>query len=327
MRLPQFDYIEPKTLKQAISALAADPARSVLLAGGTDLLVNMKQRLVTPTRIINLKRISKLAFVSTGRSGLRIGALATLDDIAASPAVQKAYPALSLAAGAAGAYAHQVMGTVGGNLCQGNRCRFYNQSASWRDARTPCYKAGGNTCWVVNKPKECHSTYSGDLAPVLIALDAKVSLLGPKRTRSVAVKDLYTQDGHAPLALRRGEILQEVVVPPPSGHTVYLKVRLRESIDFPIISLAVSIAKARNGAVSKARIVFSAVGSGPVQAPDAEAALKGSLLDDGVVDRVCRRVSREITPWRTSQTTPGYKRRMAGNLLKQALDTLRNGAI
>jgi CO/xanthine dehydrogenase FAD-binding subunit len=121
MRLPKFEYLEPKTLKEATKALASDAKGSVLLAGGTDLLVNMKHKVIQPKQMINLKTIPKLVYISNGRGGLRIGALTTLHDIASSPIIQERVPVLSQAAGEVGAYAHQTMGTLGGNICQGNR--------------------------------------------------------------------------------------------------------------------------------------------------------------------------------------------------------------
>jgi CO/xanthine dehydrogenase FAD-binding subunit len=125
MRLPKFEYLEPKSLKQASKALAIDPSGSVLLAGGTDLLVNMKHRMIQPKKVINLKGIPKLAYISQGRDGLRIGALTTLHDFASSPLVKEKYPSLSQAAQEVGAYSHQVMGTIGGNLCPGKRKIYF----------------------------------------------------------------------------------------------------------------------------------------------------------------------------------------------------------
>jgi CO/xanthine dehydrogenase FAD-binding subunit len=120
-----------------------DTKGSVLLAGGTDLLVNMKHRVIQPKRLINLKAIPKLTYILNGQDGLRIGTLTTLHDLGSSPVIKERYPVLSQAANEVGAYAHQTMGTLGGNLCQGNRCRFYNQSVFWRSVRPSCYKAGG----------------------------------------------------------------------------------------------------------------------------------------------------------------------------------------
>jgi 4-hydroxybenzoyl-CoA reductase subunit beta len=243
MRLPRFEFLEPKTLKEATRALASDRKGAVLLAGGTDLLVNMKNRLIQPTRVINLKSIPTLVYISPAKDGLRIGALTPLHDLALSPIIRETYPVLCHAASEVAAYGLQVMGTLGGNLCQQNRCRYYNQSAAWRSARPLCYKAGGNRCYVVQKSRECHSTYCGDMAPVLIALDAQIKTVGPEGERSFPLKKLYTHNGKKPLSFKKGEILREVFVPPPSGKSLYLKWRRRESLEFPIVSVAVSIDK------------------------------------------------------------------------------------
>ena len=324
MRLPKFEYLEPRSLKEAINAFVSDTKGSVLLAGGTDLLVNMKHRVVQPKQVINLKTIPKLAYITNVKSELRIGALATLRDLASSPAIQERFPILSQVATEVGAYAHQTMGTLGGNLCQGNRCRFYNQSPFWRSVRSPCYKAGGNVCHVVRKPKECHSAYCGDMAPVLIALEAQVRVVGPDGERAFPLGKLYTQNGKKPLSLRKGEILKEVLVPPPSGKTLYLKWRLRESIEFPIVSLALHIEKDGNEGIQKARIIFSAVGSGPVETLEAEKMLKNRSLDDQSIERVSKQAVREISPMRTSISSPSYKRKIAGILLRQALEEVLN---
>ncbi|OGP77216.1 MAG: hypothetical protein A2V86_00715 [Deltaproteobacteria bacterium RBG_16_49_23] len=323
MRLPQFEYVEPKTLKQASKTLASDK-RTVALAGGTDLLVNMKHRVIEPKRIINLKTIPKLNHVAAGKEGLRIGALATLHDISSSLVIKERCPALAQAAREVGAYAHQAMGTLGGNLCQGNRCRFYNQSAFWRGVRPPCFKVAGKVCYVVPKSKECHSAYCGDLAPVLIALDAQMKIAGPEGERSLPLKKLYTHNGIKPLSLKKGEILREILIPPSSGKTLYLKWRFRDSLEFPILSLALHIEKDGKDQVKNGRIVFSAAGRGPVEAVLAEKMMKGISFDEAMIERISDQAVKEISPMRTSIHSPAYKRKMAGILLKQALEQLRN---
>lgn len=321
MGLPRFEYLEPKSLKEATKALMST-SRAVLLAGGTDLLVNMKHRLVQPDVVINLKAIPKLGGISYGREGLRIGACTTLHDLASFPAVKECYPALAHAATEVGAYSHQVMGTVGGNLCQGNRCRFYNQSVFWRSVRPLCFKAGGEICHVVRKPLECHSTYCGDLAPALIAMEARIALIGPEGERIVPLRKLYTGSGKSPLSLKRGEILREVMVPPPTGKTIYLKWRLREAIEFPTVGLALSLQLDGKERVKRARIVFTAVEPAPVEAREAEKALKGNPLPQILADKMGAQAAKEISPMRTSTVSPAYKRRMAGILFKEAIEKI-----
>ena len=321
MRLPRFEYVEPKTLKEASKLLASDKG-SLLLAGGTDLIVNMKHRVIQPKQVINLKAIPKLDHITAGKDGLRIGALSTLHDIASSPVIKERWTVLGQAAREVGAYAHQSMGTIGGNLCQGNRCRFYNQSSFWRGVRPPCFKTGGKLCYVVPKSKECHSAYCGDLAPVLIALGAQIKILGPEGERSLPLKKLYTHNGKKPLSLKKGEILKEILLPPTSGKTLYLKWRLRDSLEFPIVSLALHMEKDRRGWIKKTRIVFSAVGGGPVEAVLTEKMLKNSLLDEQMIEKASDQAVKEISPMRTSIHSPAYKRKMAGVLLRQGLEKI-----
>lgn len=322
MRLPKFEHLNPRTLREASKAIVMDPGGSVLLAGGTDLIVNMKHRVIQPKRIINLKAIPQLAYILDSKDGLRIGTLTTLHDIASSSIIQEKYSILSQAAKEVGAYAHQIMGTIGGNLCQGNRCRFYNQSAFWRGVRLPCYKAGGEVCHVAKRSKECHSTYCGDMAPVLIALNTKIKIVGPNGERTLPLKNLYSQNGKKPLSLKKGEILKEVIIPPPSGKTLYLKWRLRDSLEFPVISVALHIENGRGERIKKAKIIFSAVGHGPVEALEAEKIMKNGSFDDRMMEKISDQAVKEISPMRTSIHSPAYKRKMAGILLKQGLEVM-----
>jgi len=257
-----------------------------------------------------------------------VGPLTTLQDIMSSPMVMEKYPGLSQAAREVGAYALQAMGTVGGNLCQGNRCKFYNQSAFWRSVRPPCYKAGGETCYVVRKGGQCHSAYCGDLAPVLIALDSKIKITGPDEERSIPLKRLYTGNGKRPLSLKRGEILKDVVIPtspgpPSSGKMLYLKWRARDAIEFPMISLALYLERDEGKRIRNAKIVFSAVGSGPVKASETEKLLQGGYLDDASIERGSTEVIRELSPMRTSTASPAYRRKIAGTLLRRGLEEMK----
>ena len=261
---------------------------------------------------------------------MRIGALTPLNDLASSPLLNKSYPALVQSAREVGAYAHQVMGTLGGNLCQENRCRYYNQSAFWRGVRPPCRKAGGKACYVVSarspggpKTGECHSAYCGDVAPVLMAMSAQARVVGPDGERTFPLKRLYTRKGKKPLSLRRGEILEEIFIPSPAGKTLYLKWRLRDSIEFPVLSLALHVENGEGGKIESARVVFSGIDPGPVEASETEKRLKGVFLGDRLPDQVSDKVAKEISPMRTSLVSPAFKRKLAGTLLKQAFEKIR----
>ncbi len=155
-----------------------DRPAAKILAGGTDLLVNMKHRVEMPPVLVNIKSISDLDYIHRDNGAVRIGALTPLKRISRAPFIAEKLPALARAASLVGSFHHQTMGTIAGNLCQQNRCKYYNQSQWWRSARPTCYKAGGEICHVVNKKETCYSSYCGDSAPALLVMNARVVLQG-----------------------------------------------------------------------------------------------------------------------------------------------------
>ncbi len=316
MRLPPFECVEPKGIKEASRILHDDP-QAKILAGGTDLLVNMKHRVEVPSVVVNIKRISGLDVIKKENGSIRIGALSSLKSIYRNPLIGGMVPALALAASSVGSYHHQGMGTIGGNICQQNRCKFFNQSKWWRSSRQPCYKVGGEICHVVNKKGICYSSYCGDVAPALLVLDARVRLAGNRGVREISLGDLFSGDGKAPLRLKRGEILTEIIVPghAVSGFSIYLKFANRESIDFPIAGVALWASEDRK----EYRVAFTAVDRRPVRALGVENALGGKDLSEGILEEVDGLVSQEATPVKTSIYSPSYKKKMMGILLKGAL--------
>ena len=203
MRLPKFKYLEPESIEEASSLLLDDPGAKVF-AGGTDLLVNMKHRVEMPATLVNIKKIKGLDTIRQENGALRIGALTPLKKIYQDPTISENAPVLAQAASSVGSYHHQVMGTIGGNLCQQNRCKFFNQSQWWRSANAPCLKVGGAVCHVVQKQEACYSSYCGDLAPALLVLEAKVLLKGNKGSREIPLQNFFSGDGRTPLDLGTG---------------------------------------------------------------------------------------------------------------------------
>jgi 4-hydroxybenzoyl-CoA reductase subunit beta len=322
VRLPKFDYVEPRSVKEASSILFDDP-KAKILAGGTDLLVNMKHRVEVPSVIVNIKRISALDYIEQKNGTIRIGVLTSLKRIYGNSLIEKKLPALTLAASSVGSYHHQIMGTIGGNICQQNRCKFFNQSKWWRSSRQPCFKVGGEVCHVVNKKGICYSSYSGDVAPALLVLNAKVRLESNTGVRELSLENLFSGDGKTPLHLKGGEILTQVIIPEQagSGFTTYRKFANRESIDFPIVGMALW-ASMENKEV---RVSFTAVDRRPVRAKGVESFLKGKALSEEVLEEVVGLASKEGTPVKTSIYSPSYKRKIMGLLLKSALQEAMRG--
>ena len=316
MRLPKFKVLEPESLEAASAMLWDDPEAKVF-AGGTDLLVNMKHRIEQPAALINLKKIKNLDTIKTDNGSIRVGALTPLKKIYQDPALSGQYPVLAQAAAAVGSYHHQVMGTLGGNLCQQNRCKFFNQSQWWRGTNPPCLKVGGRVCHVVPKQERCWSSYCGDLAPALLVLEARVLLMKNRDSREIPLADLFSGDGRTPLALERGELLAEVVIPQKAAgsYSRYVKFANRESIDFPIVGLACQ-ASLENGAY---RLAFTAVDRRPVRALQVEALLNGKTLTPELLEEAGRLAAKEATPVKNSLYAPAYKRMLMGRLVQSVL--------
>ena len=316
MRLPKFEYFEPKDLEEAVAYLQNEPSAKVM-AGGTDLLVNMKHKVECPSSLVNLKHIGTLNHIRQDKGTVRIGALTPLKQIYTSALISEKLPGLAQAAAAVGSYHHQVMGTLGGNICQQNRCKYFNQSLSWRSSRPPCYKASGEICHVVNQKEICYSSYCGDVAPALLALDAKLVLTGPDDKRELPIADLFSGNGKHPLNLNAGEILTEIIMPREAmeGFSIYIKFANRESIDFPIVGAAFWASRENK----EYRIAFTAVDRKPIRGYQVEAFLKGKDLNAETIDAASALSVKEAKPVRTSVYAPAYKRRLMGLLFKEAV--------
>ncbi len=317
MRLPKFEYVEPKSIKEASTILVDEPGAQIL-AGGTDLLVNMKHRVEVPSIVVNIKGISGLDFIERDNGALRIGPLTPLKKVYSNPLVAEKVPALAMAASSVGSYHHQSMGSIGGNLCQQNRCKYFNQSQWWRSARPTCYKAGGAICHVVNKKENCYSSYCGDVAPALLVLDTKVILESKEASREISLEILFSGDGKAPLELKNGELVKEILIPEEAmnGFSSYMKCSNRESIDFPIVGHAFWASMEGK----EYRASFTAVDRKPLRAQGIEDFLKGKDLSEEAIEEATGLAPKAATPVKNSIYAPSYKRRMMGLLLKCTLN-------
>jgi 4-hydroxybenzoyl-CoA reductase subunit beta len=317
VRLPKFEYFEPKDLKEAVAILQNEPAAKIL-AGGTGLLVNMKHRVECPPVLVNIKRIADLDYIRQDNGDIRMGALTPLKRLHAESFIVENLPGLAQAASAVGSYHHQVMGTLAGNICQQNRCMYFNQSKWWRSARPTCYKAGGEICHVVNKKEICYSAYCGDMAPALMVINAKIALEGPDGSKEMPIEDFFSGDGKAPLVKKPAEILSEIIIPRASadGISSYIKFANRSSIDFPIVGTALWASENEK----QYRVAFTAVDRKPVRGKQAEEFLNGKELSAENAMAASDLAAKAAKPVKTSVYSPSHKRRMMGLLLQNAVN-------
>lgn len=268
--LPIFEHHRPKTLHAALDLLAQLGERAVIIAGGTDLLPNMKQGLVEPEHVVSIAWIDELRGISLvteqGEDRLVIGAGTRLADVEASVLVRRAAPALAEAAGQVGGPHHRSMGTLGGNICLDTRCRYYNQTYFWRKSLGFCLKKDGTVCHVVKGGSKCVAAASNDTAPALIALGADIHILGSKGARVVPAHDFYVADGVKNTVLEPGELVVRVsIARKRNRRSAFEKLRRRAAIDFPLLSVAASVDLAADDEerVDAADVVVSALGARP----------------------------------------------------------------
>lgn len=322
--LPPLELRRATSVEQALAWRREDPS-SRLLGGGTDLVVNLRRGIGDdPGALIDLNGIEELQAIEGDASSLRIGASAKLAAVAAHPVVRDHYPVLAQAAGSIAGATHRNMATLGGNLCLDTRCIFYNQSEWWRASNGYCLKYSGTKCHVAPKSTSCFATFSGDLAPALLVLDAEVEIAGPGGRGSMPLSELYTGDGRDYLALGKEDMVCAVTARATPGlKSGYDKIRVRRSIEFPLAGVAVALA--RDGdRLTDLRVAITGTNPRPVLLEGTEA-LCGGKLDPAAWERFDALVSGQVMAMKTTFTPGHYRRRAAGvlarRLVKRLFDT------
>jgi 4-hydroxybenzoyl-CoA reductase subunit beta len=314
--LPKFHLAEPRTVNEAIAACSGEPG-SRFIAGGTDLLVNMRRGISSPGLLVDLSGIGELAEIKTDGNGVTIGSGATIAALARNAVIAAQYRALAQAAEAIAGPGHRVMGTVGGNLCLDTRCIYYNQSEWWRSANAYCLKNRGDVCHVAPQGQRCHAAFAGDLAPALLALGAEIDISGARGTRRISLSQLYVEDGKAHLALAEGELITAVHLPPDPPPSGYAKTRTRAAIDFPLAGVAVALATSGTS-IASLRVALTGTNSRPFLLAGTEA-FAGRSVDDKLLLELERLVLKQVQPMRTTITSANYRRLAAASLARRLL--------
>ena len=321
MSLPSFQLLRPKTLGEAVGLLAEHHGEVKIVAGGTDLLPSMKQKLFTPPYVLDLRGISELRGIrDIPGKGVEIGALTTLSAIEHSPIIRKNYRVLYEAVRTVASPVLRNMGTLGGNICLDTRCLWYNQSLLWRKSCGFCLKKEGELCHVAPGGKFCWATFSGDTPPALLCLGAEVEIASSHGVRRTTLSEFYVNDGMIRLHLAPGEIVTRVYLPESGAgwHGSYYKLRIRGSIDYPLAGVAVAL-KMNQDRVAGARVAITAVNPAPHLIKDADAQLIGMVPDEELADRIGEMAARTAKPLTTSALTPEYRREMVRVFAKRAV--------
>ena len=317
LRLPWFDYRAPRSVAEAAKILAGEGPGAMLVAGGTDLLPNMKRRHQTPKILVSLRGIPSLKNFSNG-NGTNFGSGLSLTEVVQNV---KTPTALRQAAAQIATPHLRNMGTLGGNLCLDTRCTYYNQNYEWREAIDFCLKKDGETCWVATASKRCVAVSSTDTAPALIALNASVVLEGVSGEREIPVETLYKNDGIDYLSRRPDEILTAIKVP-QNWKSTYWKLRRRGSFDFPILGVAVAL-KFSGDVIEEARVALGAVASRPFLVEKASEYLKGKKLTDDVIAEASAMIASRAKPMDNTDMDLYWRKEVADDFAGYALRELR----
>ena len=322
MRLPQFRYYRPRDVNEAAQILAGEDD-AMVVAGGTDLLPNMKRRQQTPGTLVALRRIESLKRSANG-TGLTIGAGVTLTSLVENESVKSAYAGLWQAAAQVATPHLRNMGTLGGNICLDTRCNYYDQNYEWRKAIDFCMKKDGAICWVSTGSKTCLATSSTDTAPALISLRAKVELVSAAGRRTVPLRDLYRDDGIHYLTRKKEEILTNIILPQAAGtRSTYWKLRRRGSFDFPVLSVAAALKFDGEDRITDAQIVLGAVASQPVVCTAVNEILPGRKLSDEVIEEAAAACVKAARPVKNTDFAPHWRKRAIGYVARCVLRELR----
>jgi 4-hydroxybenzoyl-CoA reductase subunit beta len=292
-----------------------------IIAGGTDLIPSMRQKLFEPGFVLDLRGISELRGIKPDpQGGVEIGALTTLRAIERSDFLRQHYPVLTEAAATVASPVLRNMGTIGGNICLDTRCLWYNQSLTWRKGCGFCIKKDGDLCHVAPGGTKCWAAFSGDTPPALLCLKAEIEIASAAGVRRLPLRDFYTGLGDAYRKLQADELVTRVLLPASSADYcgVYRKLRVRGSIDYPLAGVAVAM-KRSNGHVADARVGITAVNPAPLLVKGASELLAGKVVDEALAEAVGDLAAKTAKPLTTSALTPEYRREMIRVFTKRAV--------
>lgn len=324
LRLHPYEYHRPRALGEALELLETHEGDAMPIAGGTDLVPNMKHKLFTPGHLVSLRALPELRGVERDNGHVRIGAAETLADIAAHEELRGMLPSLTRACGDISGPQLRRVGTIGGNVCLDTRCTYYNQTYFWRDALGFCLKKDGDACHVVKGGTRCVAAHSADAATAMMTLAAELDIAGPAGRRVVAIDEFFTSDGIWNRRMEPGEILVGIRIPVPEAGTrfSFQKLRIRDSIDFPLMNLAAAADFDGDGRVTSLRMVVSGMGSYPRKLGKVDDAARGNRLDAGVIDAIAHQAFRQSHPLTNIPVDSDWRRAMVPVLARRALEEM-----
>ncbi|MGE5841078.1 MAG: FAD binding domain-containing protein [Deltaproteobacteria bacterium] len=325
MSLPSFEYLEPRSVEETLEMLAGHDGQAAVVAGGTDLLVRMKQRLAQPAFLVSLKHLKDLNYIRREKTLVVMGATTPLVSLRGSELIRTHFPALAEAARLIGAPSIQhFRGTIGGNLCLQTRCLYYNQSAFWRSGRPPCHKDHGKICYAEENSDRCRSANQSDGACALMGLGARIVLSSTRGKRTLPIEDFFTGRGEAPFALGSDELVTEIQIPSPGERegNSFQKLTYRSAIDYALVSAAAWLA-VEKGRISRARLVIGGAGASPLLLKEVSDKLVGKeARDKQAVEETAKLARSHASAFMVDNlgSTLEYRKKMSAVMAKRAVE-------
>ncbi len=320
MSLPHFKLVRARGLDEAVSHLSKHGASTRIVAGGTDMIPSLRQKLFEPEYVLDVRQVAEMKGIHPEGKSAAIGALTPLASVERSDFLRSHFPVLTESAATVASPVLRNMGTIGGNICLDTRCLWYNQSLTWRKSCGFCIKKDGNLCHVAPGGTKCWAAFSGDTPPALLCLQAEVEIAGPEGLRRMPLCDFYTGLGDDYRKLQPNELLTCVFLPESAAgyRGVYRKLRVRGSIDYPLAGVAVAI-KRVNGHISDARVALTAVNPAPVLLKGVAEAGREEASQEEWASAIGDLAARTAKPLTTSALTPEYRREMIRVFTKRAI--------
>jgi 4-hydroxybenzoyl-CoA reductase subunit beta len=320
MSLSEFRLFRPRNLPEVWGHLNDHAGNTRILAGGTDLLPSMRQKLFEPEHVLDLRQIQQLKGIRETEQGIEIGALTTLYEIEHSALLRESYPVLVEAAKTVASPLIRHMGTIGGNVCLDTRCLWYNQSLTWRKSCGFCIKKDGDLCHVAPGGTKCWAAFSADTPPALLCLNAEIEIASATATRRIPLRDFYTGEGENYRRLQPSELVTKIILPrSTSGYRgTYRKLRVRGSIDYPLAGVAITV-KRLDGHIEDIQIALTAVNPAPVVVEGLTALVNRGQIDESTANHAGELAARTAKPLTTSALTPEYRREMIRVFTKRTL--------
>ncbi|MCL7961289.1 MAG: FAD binding domain-containing protein [marine benthic group bacterium] len=326
LRLHPYEYHRPVRLDEALDLLDEHGDDAMPIAGGTDLVPNMKHGLFTPGHLVSLGRVRELHGIDRADDGsIRIGAAESLDSVSRDAAVLEDWPMLADACSKISGPQLRRAGTIGGNVCLDTRCTYYNQTRFWRESLGFCLKKDGDVCHVVPGGTRCVAAHSADGATALSAIGARLEIAGSGgERRTVPIDSFFTSDGVWNRRMKRGELLVALSLPPPAPGTraAFRKLRIRDSIDFPLANVAAVARIDQAGSTESLRLYVSGMGSYPRKVGKVEEIVAGGPLDAERIEGVAEQAFRQCHPLSNITVDAEWRRAMVPVMVSRVLHGL-----